>query len=42
MTRDGVSFRLAITSGGGDMVKGDVWHDIHSRFKLKETQRGTS
>jgi len=26
-------------SGGNDMVKADVWHEIHSRFKLKETKK---
>ena len=28
-----------ITSGGDDMVKGDLWHEIHSRYKLKETKK---
>lgn len=24
---------------GGDMVNGDIWHEIHSRFKLEEAKR---
>jgi transposase len=28
-----------ITSGGDDMVKDDLWHEIHSRYKLKETKK---
>jgi hypothetical protein len=39
MTRDGVSLLPAIRPGGEDMVKGDLWHEIHSRFKLKETKK---
>jgi hypothetical protein len=27
-------------SGGEGMVKTDVWHEIHSRWKLKEKKRG--
>jgi len=26
-------------SGCSEMVKGDLWHDIHSRFKLKDTKK---
>ena len=26
-------------SGGEDMVKGDLWHEIHRRFRLKEKKR---
>lgn len=26
-------------SGGEDMVNGSLWHEIHSRFKLKETKK---
>jgi transposase len=27
------------TSGGDEMVNGNLWHEIHSRFKLKETKK---
>jgi len=27
------------TSGGNEMVNGSLWHEIHSRFKLKETRK---
>jgi transposase len=27
------------TSGGKEMVNGSLWHEIHSRFKLKETKK---
>jgi len=26
-------------SGGEEMVSGSLWHEIHSRFKLKETKK---
>ncbi len=26
-------------SGGEEMVNGSLWHEIHSRFKLKETKK---
>jgi transposase len=39
MAQNGVSFLPAINPGGEDMVKGDLWHEIHSRFKLKETKK---
>ena len=26
-------------SGGEEMVNGSLWHEIHSRFKLKETRK---
>jgi len=28
-----------LISGGETMVNGDLWHEIHSRFKLKEAKR---
>jgi len=28
-----------IESGGEGMVKGELWHEIHSRFKLKESKK---
>ena len=39
MTQNGVCFLPAIRSIGEDMVKGDLWHEIHSRRKLKETKK---
>ncbi|MDH7513712.1 MAG: hypothetical protein QHH14_12270 [Clostridiales bacterium] len=37
---DGELRRMNPTEGsGGDMVNGDIWHEIHSRFKLKEAKR---
>jgi len=27
------------SSGGEEMVNGSLWHEIHSRFKLKETKK---
>lgn len=27
-----------IEGSGGDKVNGDIWHEIHSRFKLKEAK----
>ena len=27
------------TSGGSEMVKGDIWHEIHSLFKLNESKK---
>jgi transposase len=30
---------LPAVEPGGDMVKGDLWREIHSRFKLKETKK---
>jgi len=26
-------------SGGKDMIKAELWHEIHSRFKLKESKK---
>jgi len=28
-----------IESGGESMVNGDLWHEIHSRFKLQESKK---
>ena len=28
-----------LSSGGSEMVKGDIWHEIHSRFKLNESKK---
>jgi transposase len=30
---------LPAVEPGEDMVKGDLWHEIHSRFKLQETKK---
>jgi hypothetical protein len=30
---------LPAVEPGGDMVKDDLWHEIHSRFKLQETKK---
>jgi len=30
---------LSSAGSGGDMVKGDIWHKIHSRHKLKESKK---
>jgi len=38
MVSNTVSFLLG-TGTGGDMVKGDIWHEIHSRHKLKESKK---
>src|SRR4030042_99221 len=32
-------FLLPSAGSGGDMVKGDIWHEIHSRHKLKESKK---
>ena len=39
MTKNKVCFLSAISSGGEDMVKEELWHEIHSRRKLKETKK---
>ena len=39
MNVSNVHFLPAIESGGGDMVKGDLWHEIQSRWKLKESKK---
>jgi hypothetical protein len=39
MSYQRVCFRPAVKSGGEEMVKGELWHEIHSRFKLKETKK---
>jgi len=28
-----------LSSGGSEMVKGNIWHEIHSRFKLNESKK---
>ena len=38
MRSETVSFLLG-PGPGGDMVQGDLWHEIHSRCKLKETKK---
>jgi excinuclease UvrABC ATPase subunit len=39
MTQNKVCFLPANSSGGEDMVKGELWHEIHSRHRLKETKK---
>jgi transposase len=39
MSMNHVDFLPAISPGGEDMVKGDLWHEIHSRWKLKESKK---
>jgi uncharacterized protein (UPF0128 family) len=39
MSSQRVCFLPAVKSGGEEMVKGELWHEIHSRFKLKETKK---
>jgi hypothetical protein len=34
-----VDFLPAISPRGEDMVKEDLWHEIHSRRKLKESKK---
>lgn len=39
MSIDHVHFLPAIRPGGEDIVKGDLWREIHSRRKLKESKK---
>ena len=39
MTSQDVCFLPIIGSGGMKMVKHEVWHEIHSRFRLKESKK---
>ena len=39
MTSERVCLLPIEESGGKDMVKTDLWHEIQSRFKLKETRK---
>ena len=39
MHQERVLFLPAISSEGERMVKADLWHEIHSRFKLKESKK---
>jgi hypothetical protein len=39
MQREHVLFLPATVLEGEGMVKSDLWHEIHSRFKLKETKK---
>ena len=36
MNQQQVFFLPAVEPGGDNMIKADLWHEIHSRFKLKE------
>jgi hypothetical protein len=39
MTSEKVCLLPIEGSGGKDMVKTDLWHEIHSRWKLRETKK---
>jgi hypothetical protein len=39
MKIDAVTFLPSMGSGGEDMVKADLWHEIHSRRKLRESKK---
>ena len=39
MHQERVLFLPAISSEGERMVKADLWHEIHSRFKLRESKK---
>jgi len=39
MDRKDVCFLPILSSGGRDMVKQELWHEIHSRFKPKEPKK---
>jgi hypothetical protein len=39
MNQQQICFLPAIEPGGDDMIKAELWHEIHSRFKLKEKKK---
>jgi DNA invertase Pin-like site-specific DNA recombinase len=39
MQQERVLFLPATVPGGDGMIKSEIWHEIHSRFKLKETKK---
>jgi|GEM_PF-5614279 hypothetical protein len=39
MEGKGVCFLPMLTSGGGDMVKGELWHKVHIHYRLKESKK---
>lgn len=39
MEQKGVCYIPIIVTGGDKMVKGDIWHEIHSRHRLKESKK---
>jgi DNA invertase Pin-like site-specific DNA recombinase len=39
MVNQDVCFLPMIVSGGGEMIRDELWHEIHSRFKLKESKK---
>jgi len=39
MENNGVSSLPMMIGGGMDMVKQEVWHEIHSRYRLKESKK---
>ena len=36
---NGTMLPMMLPSGGDDMVTGDLWHEVHTRFKLKEPKK---
>lgn len=39
MRQNQLYFLPKASSGGTEMIKGEIWHEIHSRFKLKESKK---
>lgn len=39
MEHEDVCILPILLSGGADMIKHEVWHEIHSRFRLKESKK---
>ena len=39
MNQENAIFLPFVILGGKDMIKYEVWHEIHSRFKLKESKK---
>jgi hypothetical protein len=39
MHQERVLFLPALSPEGDGMIKSEIWHEIHSRFKLKDTKK---
>jgi hypothetical protein len=39
MEHEDVCILPILLLGGADMIKHEVWHEIHSRFRLKEPKK---
>jgi transposase len=39
MNNQDVSFLPRTSLGGREMIKHELWHEIHSRFRLKESKK---